>query len=226
MSTIRIADIRFSGIAAAPVLLIMLAAWPAPAAASQADNPPGGGYFAYADVVEATPRYDWHEVTEPVAECTEVRHDRGYRDYHDDDYRSSERNHRYDDHRYRYDRHDRTEGGVAAGIVGGLIGGLIGHQFGDGDGRKILTVAGAMLGASIARDHVRADSGRYPHHVSDTHIHDVRHCTESRRTRRVRGVNGYDVTYRYQGGVFHKWMETHPGEVVRVHVAVAPLAME
>jgi uncharacterized protein YcfJ len=37
-------------------------------------------------------------------------------------------------------------------IFGGILGGAIGNQFGGGSGKKVMTVAGALLGASIAND--------------------------------------------------------------------------
>ena len=37
------------------------------------------------------------------------------------------------------------------GLLGGLVGGLVGNQFGGGNGRKALTVIGALAGSSIAR---------------------------------------------------------------------------
>ena len=185
------------------------------------------GYYVYADVVEVSPRYGWHEVTEPVRECVELapeRHfgwqDRSYRRY-------------YDDRRpgYRHEpRHHAGEG--AAGLVGGLIGGLIGNQFGGGNGKTALTIAGAAIGASVARDHVRRSEHDYPgrsyrdHHGYEPYAdaRAVMSCTESERTRRVRGVNGYDVTYRYQGATFHKWVDEHPGDAIRVRVDVEPVA--
>ncbi|MGF1723291.1 glycine zipper 2TM domain-containing protein [Photobacterium nomapromontoriensis] len=37
-------------------------------------------------------------------------------------------------------------------LLGGVIGGLIGHQFGDGTGREVATVIGAVAGAGIAHE--------------------------------------------------------------------------
>lgn len=135
--------------------------------------------------------------------------------------------------------HDRWNDGrrrgdgseAAAGLVGGLIGGLVGHQFGGGNGKKALTIVGAALGASIAQDHVRRsrDQDHYGDRYDDGFRNGgarygtgrvTRHCRETVETRRVRGVQGYDVTYRYQGRTFNKWMDEHPGDRVRVHVDV------
>lgn len=43
---------------------------------------------------------------------------------------------------------DRTSGGEQ--LTGALIGGAIGNQFGSGNGRKIMTATGAIVGAGIA----------------------------------------------------------------------------
>lgn len=222
--------IRFSDIAAGPVLLTVLAAWSAPAGASDREDPPDDGYYAYADVVDVSPRYGWHEITEPVMQCVDVVDEHGHAraGYERQRYRSRYDRHDHHDPHDRYERYQEHDGRTAAGLVGGIIGGLIGNQFGGGDGRKALTIAGALLGASIARDRVRDDAREhdYRYRSTDIRTQGTRHCTETERTRTVRGVNGYDVTYRYQGTVFHKWMDTHPGDAVRVHVAVQPLATE
>lgn len=167
----------------------------------------GARYTAHAEVVRVSPRYGWHEVSEPVQQCVDV-----------------ERHQRYPVHHYggsggyRYER--RHQGGdTAASLVGGLIGGLIGNRFGGGNGRTAFTVAGAAIGASVARNHVQRNQ-MYPEDVA--HARTVRRCTESWQTRQVRGIDGYDVTYRYQGNTFNKWMHDHPGDSVPVQVVVEP----
>jgi uncharacterized protein YcfJ len=218
------------------------------AAGAAAGDVESDSYLTYAEVVSVTPHYGWREVETPVSHCEDVP--TGWRS-HDgragfgggaDGYR----------HRYRDggDRH-RHGNDAAAGLVGGLIGGLVGHQFGGGNGKKALTIVGAALGASIAQDHVRRSrhdgDGRYGHGYDDRYAYGyndrygyddrrghgyrdrvadghrvVRRCRETVTTRQVRGIQGYDVTYRYQGRIFNKWMNDHPGDRVRVHVDVAP----
>jgi uncharacterized protein YcfJ len=220
--------VRSTSTAGVAVLSALLAA--APLVAEAARKHPvdtDDGYYAYAEVVEVSPRYGWHEITEPVQQCADVTDDAmAYAGRHEDHYG------RYRDDRYAHYRYERRHGAGAAGLVGGLIGGIIGHQFGGGNGKTAMTVAGAALGASIARDRARRErdygAAYYtPHHPEPyTYTRSVRRCTESQRTRRVRGVNGYDVVYRYQGATFHKWVDEHPGDAIRVHVAVEPLAGE
>lgn len=209
---------------AATALLSVIFAGPAVAApAPLGSESSADGYYAYADVVQVSPRYGWHEISEPVRRCVQISQP------HDRDWKAAsryERHRRYQHHHRREQR--RQDGNAAAGLVGGLIGGLIGNQFGGGDGKKALTVAGALLGASIARDHSRRQDDQDPRYrryrdPSAGYPSDTRQCTESRRTRQVRGIDGYDVTYRYQGGTFHKRVNEHPGDVIRIRVAVEPV---
>lgn len=214
---------QIRSIAAGLLLSATLAS--APAGAQAAGRMDEQGYYVYADVVEVSPRYGWHDVTEPVRECIDLWEQSPDREVHTGYYRHYRGSHRY------HEPPPHTGHG-AAGLVGGLIGGVIGHQFGGGNGKTALTIAGAVLGASIARDHVRRRAEHeYPvhsdhyhgGHQTPTYSGTVRRCTESEQTRRVRGINGYDVTYRYQGATFHKWVHEHPGDVIRVRVDVEPL---
>lgn len=201
---------------AALLAFVVTATLPAPSA--MASGPVDGsahGYDVYADVVDVTPRYRWRDVSEPVRRCEVVDAYRAPRWHRERGYRRADRGYR--------------DGGAeaAAGLVGGLVGGLIGHQFGGGDGRTALTVTGALLGSSIARERVRRDAGysmEYggPWQASDGG-HTVRRCFESERTRSVRSVEGYDVAYRYHGTTFHKRVNEPPGEAIRVHVSVEAL---
>ena len=49
--------------------------------------------------------------------------------------------------------HQGTGDGSATNeIIGAIFGGAIGNQFGDGDGKDAMTLAGIILGASLAHD--------------------------------------------------------------------------
>ena len=48
------------------------------------------------------------------------------------------------------------DGSATNEIIGGVIGGAIGNQFGEGDGKDIMTLAGILMGASIANDAEKA----------------------------------------------------------------------
>ncbi len=103
-------------------------------------------------------------------------------------------------------------------ILGGSLGGLLGHQFADGNARDVLTVAGALLGASVAHEvsaNRRAARGGYRERV-------VERCERVDDYEEVRHIEGYEVTYRYRGQTFTKRMDHDPGERVRVRVSVTP----
>ncbi|MCZ6711013.1 MAG: hypothetical protein O7B25_11675, partial [Gammaproteobacteria bacterium] len=85
--------------------------------------------------------------------------------------------------------------------------------------RKVLTVAGAILGASIANQ-VSRDRRDW----SDSH--GQRRCSTEFETREVEEIAGYLVHYRYHGQKFVKRMERDPGERVRVEVRVTPITSE
>ncbi|MEQ8858029.1 MAG: hypothetical protein RIC56_05230 [Pseudomonadales bacterium] len=210
-------------------VLLALAGALGVAAAARAESLPldgGASYVIQADVVQVSPRYGWHEVSEPVRECVNVTRPVTARPLPGYGYRGGLRVARdYRDHDYDYAHGRRRDGSeTAAGLVGGLIGGLIGNQFGGGRGRTALTVAGAMLGASVATDHVRRSRAYAApdHGYAPARSAAVQRCTDSYRTRQVRGVHGYDVTYRYQGQNFTKRMDEHPGDTVAIRVAVEP----
>ncbi len=113
----------------------------------------------------------------------------------------------------------RDRGGRSATplVVGGILGGAVGHQIGNGRGRDIATVAGALLGASIGND-MRQRDYRGREWVSTENVcRDVVDYSEERR------VVGYEVSYRYHGRHYVTEMDHDPGRRVRVAVDVAPV---
>ena len=53
---------------------------------------------------------------------------------------------------------NQGDGSATNEIMGAILGGAIGNQFGEGDGKEALTLAGIFLGASIANDAEKANS--------------------------------------------------------------------
>ena len=49
-------------------------------------------------------------------------------------------------------RQGTGDGSATNEIIGAIFGGAIGNQFGDGDGKDAMTLAGMFLGASLAHD--------------------------------------------------------------------------
>jgi uncharacterized protein YcfJ len=114
-----------------------------------------------------------------------------------------------------HDRYSQTNSYTST-IAGGLIGGVIGNQFGKGSGNTALTVAGTLLGGSIGHDmgntsHVnRYDRDEY--------------CHVDHRDHYEQQLDGYFVTYRFDGQKYTTRTDRHPGKYIPVTVSVAPLA--
>ncbi len=151
-------------------------------------------YYISAPVVDVQPITTWRSVRKPVRQCT------SYRPAPHDAYERG--HHRGGDENY-----------FLPGLFGGIVGGLIGNQFGGGHGKQALTIAGAIAGSSIARSAARRQHrADYPEQICET-----RYETEV-----VETISAYDVTYEYAGREFSKRMSRHPGETVRVRVALEP----
>ena len=136
-----------------------------------------------------------------------------------------------DDPGYRSDRGDRAEshyrreweperGGFIPGLIGGLVGGIIGNQFGGGNGRKAMTIIGALAGSSIARN--AATERRTSRNYYTRHDSRPRQICETRyQTGVSERITGYDVTYEYNGQQFSKRVAEDPGAQVQVRVELA-----
>jgi uncharacterized protein YcfJ len=103
-------------------------------------------------------------------------------------------------------------------LIGGIIGGVIGHQFGGGHGKDVATAAGAVIGANHAAANSGYHSGRV---VERTVYHET--CHTVRHARYEERIDGYDVTYKYHGRLYHTRTPYHPGKRIRVQVDVAPV---
>jgi uncharacterized protein YcfJ len=101
-------------------------------------------------------------------------------------------------------------------LLGSVIGGVIGHQFGSGSGQDAATVAGALIGAGVGYDSaVRRASSSVREEV-------VQRCDVRYEHEYEERIDGYHVTYEYNGREFTTRMPHDPGEKIRVRVAVAP----
>lgn len=100
-------------------------------------------------------------------------------------------------------------------LLGGIIGGVIGHQIGSGRGRDTATIAGSMIGAGVGYDAAsRRDSSVEERTVQRC---DVRYDSDVEER-----IDGYRVTYEYNGREYTTHLPYDPGERIRVRVAVAP----
>jgi uncharacterized protein YcfJ len=123
-----------------------------------------------------------------------------------------------------YQRESAARPGSVAGqtLAGGIVGAAIGRQFGGGSTRDALTVMGAIAGSAVANDRAhRRAAAQGPGTVRAV---PVQHCqTVSERFVEER-VEGYWVTYQYQGQRYRMRTSQPPGDRVRLQVSVQPVA--
>lgn len=111
-----------------------------------------------------------------------------------------------------YQRVERTGPRDAGGtVLGAIIGGAIGNQIGSGRGRTAATVAGAIAGGAVGHEVGREDR-----------VVGERHCFVDQEYVLESQLIGYDVEYRYRGEVFMSRLDRHPGDRLRIRVAVSP----
>ncbi len=108
-------------------------------------------------------------------------------------------------------RKERRRNGDSFGgtVVGGLVGAAIGHEIGHGRGGA--TAVGGLIGAAIGND-VSRDSRVVTYRDREV-------CGTHYRTEYENRIVGYDVSYRYQGQVYHTRTNRHPGDRIPVTVA-------
>ena len=161
--------------------------------------------YDYAKVVGVDPIIESYQVNQPVEQCWDERVPKKVH--------------------YRNDRKRYTR---TPEILGGLIGAAIGNQIGRGDGRKLATAAGVLLGASVGLDvkHRNQDRRRHENrHYSNRHggYEVVQRCELRDNYITEEKVVGYNVAYKYRGNVFSTEMYEHPGDKIKVKVTVDPV---
>lgn len=102
-------------------------------------------------------------------------------------------------------------------IVGAILGGIIGNQFGGGSGQDVMTLAGATLGHSIAKDSQRRA------HPQKLYVSIEDRCGVNTEWRESRQVLGWDVTYKYQGDTYLTRMDKEPGDQIKIAVNIQPV---
>ena len=101
-------------------------------------------------------------------------------------------------------------------ILGGIVGGVVGNRFGAGHGKTVLSIAGAMLGASVGHDiNRRMSAGGYRDEPGEE-------CWLREDVRMERELDGYRIRYRYRGQEFTTFSDERPGKYIRVKVDVIP----
>lgn len=118
-------------------------------------------------------------------------------------------------------------GSAGATIAGGVVGGVIGRQFGGGKGRDAMTLFGTLVGAAIANDRSSRRAAGYQsatHYDYERRPVTVERCRVDTESFEEERVEGYRVTYLYDGDTYTMRTREHPGEQVKLRVAVRPVA--
>ena len=104
--------------------------------------------------------------------------------------------------------------------VGGILGGIIGHQIGKGNGRKLATAMGTIIGAQIGHDAVNGSTQMAPQgsHTEYQQRCDVRHQVSYEEV-----LDGYRVSYRYQGERYQIKMPYDPGKRIKLRIQIEPV---
>ncbi len=117
----------------------------------------------------------------------------------------------YTTERVRYHNPDST----ASTLLGAVIGGALGHTVGHGNGRTAATIAGAVIGGAIGNNTSRND-GYYSR--EQRYVPSRERCRTQTRWQRNERLQGYDVTYRYQGTDYRTRTQQQPGQRIRVRI--------
>jgi uncharacterized protein YcfJ len=163
------------------------------AQANHDDDADGSGFYDFAKVVHVEPMMSHVRVSDPRRECAQEQ----VPVYEGDSgYRSG-----------------------TPTILGGIIGGVVGNTMGYGRGKTVATVAGTVLGGSIGRDIGYQNN---PPRSGYTRYATQENCRMVDDYREEERVDGYRVTYRYNGGEYVTRTDHDPGNKIRVHVDVQP----
>ena len=162
--------------------------------------------YDYAQVVDVEPIVRHVRVTTPRRECwTETRY---------------ESVPRYEPQRVAGPPQRGAAGNM---ILGGIIGAAIGNQIGSGDGRRAATVAGAIIGSAIGHDRADRRNAQYYGQTSyEERPYEVERCDVRYDEEYEERIDGYRVTYLYNGREQTTRLPYDPGDRIRVRVNVRP----
>jgi uncharacterized protein YcfJ len=111
----------------------------------------------------------------------------------------------------------RRYGVVGPTLAGSIVGAAVGRQFGSGNDRDVVTVLGAVAGGAVAHRRAVVNGAAATRDVA------VQRCevVHNRVTEEI--VDGYLVTYRYDGRTYTIQTDRHPGDFVQLAVDVRPV---
>lgn len=104
-------------------------------------------------------------------------------------------------------------------ILGGILGGVIGNQLGGGTGKKVMTGAGALLGASVGSDY---DQQRAQKNIVS--YREVERCRQELSVREEVVTDYYRVTLDYNGSLFDVRKKEKPQkEMMNVEISLSAI---
>ena len=107
-------------------------------------------------------------------------------------------------------------------VVGGIVGGVVGNQLGGGRGRTVMTVAGTLLGASMGRD--AGYRHRAGNRATENSVYSIRRrCHIEEVLHEEERLDGYRVTYEYQGKTYVTRTDEDPGREIEIRISVNPV---
>lgn len=116
-------------------------------------------------------------------------------------------------------RGERRSGDKGAAVIGGAIGAILGNAIGDGRGRTAATLGGAVVGAAIGNE-IGKDARR---DYREPRYEQVQRCRTNYEERFDERVEGYRVTYEYNGRRQVTQLPYDPGRYLRVAIDVHPV---
>ncbi len=179
---------KVSGLAVASLVLVV---GPANASDYAYSKSRSGAVYDYAKVLSVTPAVRYVTVTTPVKEC-------------------------WEDVEY-YSVSNREPGRAGKTLFGAIVGGVIGHQFGGGSGQDVATIAGSLIGASMANRSFN-NSG----YSTSEYSRPVRRCETNYQSHQEERIDGYDVIYSYHGRKYQTRTPFDPGKKLKIRVDVRP----
>jgi uncharacterized protein YcfJ len=114
----------------------------------------------------------------------------------------------------------------AATFVGGVLGAVVGHQIGQREARGVGTVAGALIGGAIGHEMAQGQvrrAGETGYRGEELHAVQSEQCVTRALERWEDRIDGYRVTYRYNGHIYSTQLPRDPGATLRVRVNVQPV---
>ena len=108
-------------------------------------------------------------------------------------------------------RHHQSQGKNAA-LVGGVVGGVVGHAVSNNRHKGLGTVMGAVIGGTLVHKLGHVKRKHYYSETPSSHCR-VRHNT----TKKVRVLDGYNVTYRSRGQLYQTYMQDKPKKFIRIY---------